>query len=111
MIALLIIKNDDLPFTSSVLEKRIFHGIISSLQFNTKPVKAQEQSVIVLKHCAQQILVFIYENNIVWFQWELIKLHTRFKSPFCSCNNAFSTFSDPSLYSTRVACASLSFGP
>jgi len=97
VIALLIIKKDDTSFTSSVLEKIIFHGIICSSQFNRKPVKTQKQSVIVQKYCAQQLLVFIYENNTVWFQWELIKLHKRFKSPFCSCNNAFSTFSDPSL--------------
>lgn len=71
---------------------------------------AQKRSVIAQKLCAQQLRVFIYENNAVWFQGELIKLHKRFTSPFCSCNNAFSTFSDPFLYSSIAAWAGLSFG-
>lgn len=90
--------------------KKIFSGIICSLQFNTKPVRAQRQSVAVQKHCAQQPLVCIYENNTVWFQGEPIEVHKWFKSPFSSCNNAFSTFSDPSPCFNTEACASLSFG-
>lgn len=96
--------------TGSVLRTRIFHGNVCRLQFSTNIVKAQRQCVIAQKHCAQQLWVFIYENNTVWFQGELIKLHKRFTSPFCSCNNAFSTSSDPFLYSNRAACAGLSFG-
>lgn len=100
----------DAAATGSMLEMRIFHRDACSLQFSTNPVKAQQQCVTAQKHCAQQLWVFIYENNTVWFQGELIKLHKRFKSPFCSCNNAFSTFSDSFLHSNNAACAGLSFG-
>lgn len=94
----------------SVLETRIFHENVCSLQFSTNPVKAQKYCVKTQKHCAQQLWVLIYVNNTVWFLGELIKLHKRFTSPFCSCNNAFSTLSDSFSYSNIAACAGLSFG-
>lgn len=91
--------------TGSMLETKIFLGDVCNSQFSTNPVKAQKQCGIAQKPCAQQLWVFIYENNTVWFQGELIKLHKRFTSLFCSCNNAFSTSSDLFLYSNIAACA------